>query len=155
VGPPPSDAVSLSPPFIHSISLAPSSALAAGTADGRIWFGHGGEKRALPGNKKKRSRKWEGLTFEEGLFTKVAEGPVVAVMFNDSSRLTACTLLGKIVHYALHDGSWTVTWETYVKQLTKVNSMQTQENLIAVGGFDAGGKGVVEVFHIPQTGSNS
>lgn len=51
--------------------------MAAGTADGRIWIGAGGEKR--PGSKKKKSRKWEGLKEDEGLSAKVAEGPVIGL----------------------------------------------------------------------------
>jgi hypothetical protein len=70
--------ISLSLPFIHSISLSSSGIVAIGTADGRIWIGHGGEKREPSGNKK-RSRKWGGLKPDEGIWIKAAEGPVVSV----------------------------------------------------------------------------
>lgn len=80
VAPPPSDGVSLAPPFVQSISLSASGTIAASTADGRVWLGHGGEKKVLPaGSKKKRSRKWEGLKSDEGVWVKVAEGPIVSV----------------------------------------------------------------------------
>lgn len=148
---------------MHSISLAASGTVAASTADGRVWIGHGGEKKTLPpGSKKKRSRKWEGLKSEEGIWIKVAEGPIVSVLvlcfcrwiitnlifslFNDSSSLTTCTLLGTVTNYRLADGEWSVIWTTNVKQLAKVNCMQFQGSLTVFGGFDASGKGVVEVL---------
>lgn len=75
--------MSLSPPFILSTAVSSTGIVAAGTADGRIWIGTGGEKRpaAATGTsgKKKRSRKWEGLKKDEGLLLKVAEGPIVAL----------------------------------------------------------------------------
>lgn len=74
--PPSSEGVSLSPPFVLSISVSATGVLAASTADGRVWLGGGGEKR--PDSKKKRSRKWEGLKEDEGVWLQVADGPVVA-----------------------------------------------------------------------------
>jgi hypothetical protein len=54
--------------------------MAAGTADGRLWLGFGGEKKPSPsGSKKKRTKKWEGLRDEDELAIKVAEGPIVAM----------------------------------------------------------------------------
>ena len=78
--PPPSSGISLSPPFILSLSMSASGLIAAGTADGRVWIGGGGEKRSgVASGKKKRNRKWEGLKDDEAFTTKIAEGPVVAV----------------------------------------------------------------------------
>lgn len=79
--PPPESGVSLSPPFVLSTAVSSTGIVAAGTADGRIWIGAGGEKRlATAGSSgKKKSRKWEGLKEDEGLSTKVAEGPVVGL----------------------------------------------------------------------------
>lgn len=74
--PPSSEGVSFSPPFVLSISVSATGVLAASTADGRVWLGGGGEKR--PDSKKKRSRKWEGLKEDEGVWLQVADGPVVA-----------------------------------------------------------------------------
>ena len=74
--PPPSEGVSLSPPFVLSTTVSPAGLVAAGTADGRVWLGGGGEKR--PDGKKKRSRKWEGLKEDEGIWLQVADGPVVS-----------------------------------------------------------------------------
>ena len=75
--PPPSEGISLSPPFVLSLSVSPSGLFVAGTADGRTWVGGGGEKRS--DGKKKRSRKWEGLREDDGLWLQVADGPIVGV----------------------------------------------------------------------------
>jgi hypothetical protein len=74
---PPTSGVSLSPPFILCMSLSSTGHLAAGTADGYLWIGAGGEKRS--NGKKKRSRKWEGLREDESVKMKVAEGPIVGM----------------------------------------------------------------------------
>jgi hypothetical protein len=79
---PPESGVSLSPPFILSTAVSSTGIIAAGTADGRIWIGTGGEKcpaASGSGGKKKKSRKWEGLKEDEGLSMKIAEGPVVGL----------------------------------------------------------------------------
>jgi hypothetical protein len=75
--PPPSSGVSLSPPFIQCTSISASGIIAAGTADGRVWIGAGGEKQS--GGKKKKSRKWEGLKEDQCLSLKIAEGPIVGM----------------------------------------------------------------------------
>ena len=62
-----------------STAVSSAGVVAAGTADGRIWVGTGGEKRSGSSGKKKKSRKWEGLKEDEGLLVKVAEGPVVGL----------------------------------------------------------------------------
>ena len=62
-----------------STAISSSGIIAAGTADGRIWIGTGGDKHLAAGAKKKRTRKWEGLKEDEGLSVKVAEGPVVGL----------------------------------------------------------------------------
>jgi hypothetical protein len=73
----PSSEVSLSPPFILCMSLSSTGRLVVGTADGHLWIGTGEEKRR--GDKKKRTRKWEGLRKDDSIKTKIAEGPVVGV----------------------------------------------------------------------------
>lgn len=75
---PPTSGISLSPPFVLSLSLSVTGLLAATTADGRLWIGGGGDKAAPFNNKKKRVRKWEGLREGDGVFVQVADGPVVA-----------------------------------------------------------------------------
>jgi hypothetical protein len=72
--------MSLSPPFIMSMAMSTTGALAAGTADGRLWLGFKGDKTSNPGKgPRKKSKKWEGLDEDEALLIKVAEGPIVAM----------------------------------------------------------------------------
>jgi len=72
---PESSAVSLSPPFVLCLSVSSTGAIAAGTADGYLWVGLGGDKR-LSG---KKTRKWGGLREDMSISSKVADGPVVAL----------------------------------------------------------------------------
>lgn len=74
----PSSDVSLAPPFVLSTSLSPSGVVAATTADGRVWIGSGGDKSTSFADKKKRSRKWQGLKEADGRFVQIADGPVVS-----------------------------------------------------------------------------
>lgn len=63
-----------------SSSISSAGIMAAGTADGRLWIGLGGRKRLSPGStKKKRTKQWDGLTQEEAVVVKIAEGPIVAM----------------------------------------------------------------------------
>ncbi len=73
--------MALSPPFIMSLALSSIGTVAAGTADGRLFLGFGGERSPSAGakTKKKKAKKWEGLDGDESLLIKVAEGPVVAL----------------------------------------------------------------------------
>lgn len=72
--------MALSPPFIISTAMSSTGVMAAGTADGRLWLGFGGEKRPSSGSsKKKRAKKWEGLRDDDELAVKIAEGPIVAM----------------------------------------------------------------------------
>jgi hypothetical protein len=79
----PSAQVSLSPPFVLSLSVAQTGLVACGLADGRVWLGSGGEKASLSEGssnaRKKKRRKWDGLRVDDGHYFKIAEGPVVAV----------------------------------------------------------------------------
>ncbi|KAH9945888.1 WD40 repeat-like protein [Epithele typhae] len=155
VPPTPGQSVSLSPPFVLSLSVSPSGLLAASTADGRVWIGSGGEKR--PGAaKKKRTRKWEGLKTDAGSWLQVAEGPVVATAFVQADRLITCTLLGTITEYVVsRDAEDTLSVaksrERTCRSLEKVNAMTANGSSVAVGGFGKGGKGFVEVWEISPT----
>ncbi|KAJ3007670.1 hypothetical protein NUW54_g3458 [Trametes sanguinea] len=149
--PPPTQGVSLSPPFVLSISLSPLGLLAASTADGRVWLGGGGEKRPNPsqGNKKKRSRKWEGLKEDEGLWVQVADGPVVSTVFRDAERLLTCSLLGSIAEFKIsRDSSGMLqaekTWSSSTSSMEKVNAIAASQFRLVIGGFGKDGKGVVE-----------
>ncbi|OSD08594.1 WD40 repeat-like protein [Trametes coccinea BRFM310] len=151
--PPPTQGVSLSPPFVLSVSISPLGLLAASTADGRVWLGGGGEKRpnSSQGNKKKRSRKWEGLKEDEGFWMQVADGPVVSTVFRDAERLVTCSLLGAIAEYKISrnpEGTLQPekTWSSSTLHLEKVDAMAATQAWLVVGGFAKDGKGVVEVW---------
>jgi hypothetical protein len=70
-----SSAVSLSPPFVLCLSISSTGAIAAGTADGYVVIGLGGDKRMSV----KKTRKWGGLREDMSLSSKIADGPVVAL----------------------------------------------------------------------------
>jgi len=155
--PPPSSGVSLSPPFVLATSLSPTGLLAASTADGRVWLGGGGEKRPTSTSavKNKRSRKWEGLREDEGLWLQTADGPVVALTFAQEPLLVSCSLLGKVSAHSVSrkangqleaERQW--TFET--TNVAKVNAMVTQGDWLIIGGFGQDEKGVVEVLKISQ-----
>lgn len=72
------DKISMSPPFIMSLSVAPNGIVAAGTADGKLWLGFGGEKTPSTSKSKKKA-KWGGLDLDLASIVSVAEAPIVAV----------------------------------------------------------------------------
>ena len=77
---PPSTGVSLSPPFILSLSISPTGIIAAGTADGRLYIGTSGEKSSEAlGGRQRRQRKWKGLKMDGRIVADVAEGPIVGL----------------------------------------------------------------------------
>jgi hypothetical protein len=57
------------------LSFSSTGAIAAGTADGYLWIGLGGDKRVSV----KKTRKWGGLREDMSLSTKIADGPIVAL----------------------------------------------------------------------------
>ncbi|KAM5532069.1 hypothetical protein V8D89_012224 [Ganoderma adspersum] len=141
--------VSLSPPFVHSLSMSPTGLIVVSTADGRVWLGGGGEKRS--DSKKKRSRKWEGLREDEGIWLQVADGPIVSVAFTHAERFLTCSLLGVLAEYSISrdsDGKLVATkgWSTSTRSLEKVNAMIADHCRVVVGGFAKDGKGVVEIW---------
>ncbi|KAF8912110.1 WD40-repeat-containing domain protein [Gymnopilus junonius] len=143
--------VSLSPPFILSTAMSATGVLAAGTADGRLFVGFGGEKSSVKGSKKK-SKKWEGLEEDETVLVKVAEGPIVAMAFADSRRLITSTLLGVITEYHIFydqaEASVVIqqSWQQDSPGLTKVNALIADDKRIIVGGFSGKGRGVIEIW---------
>ncbi|KAF9469370.1 WD40-repeat-containing domain protein [Collybia nuda] len=146
--------MALAPPFIMSSSISSAGLLAAGTADGRLWIGLGGRKRLSPGTtKKKRTKQWDGLKQEEALIVKIAEGPVVAMSFDESGVLTVSTLLGMLTRFKLkiddEDGSVGLdkTWHQDSRtSIEKVNTLLVDDKRIIVGGLTAKGKGVIEIW---------
>nr|GAT60084.1 predicted protein [Mycena chlorophos] len=146
------DGVSLSPPFILSAALTGTGAVAAGTADGRLWVSCSGDKSVNSG-KKKRSRKWEGLNEEDEILEKIAEGPVVAMSFSGSSTLLVSTLLGTLMQYTI---SRSASDELQLSKNTelqvgvaKVNTLVCDDQKVAIAGLTADGKGIIEIRTVP------
>ncbi|KAF5389952.1 hypothetical protein D9757_003629 [Collybiopsis confluens] len=159
-----SDGISLSPPFIMSTAMSSNGILAAGTADGRLWAGLGGQKGLVSKSKSKakRSRKWNGLSDEDGILcTKVADGPIVALSFVNSKILCASTLLGTIIQWKINvksndqDTILEEVWRKNVTGMDKVNALVTNDTKIIVGGLTKEGKGVIEIWDIPPQNTAS
>jgi hypothetical protein len=72
--------VTFSPPFVLCTAVSSSGLLAVGTADGRVWVGAGGTK-GVPSTepKKKRTRRWQGLSPNAATELTVANGPIVGM----------------------------------------------------------------------------
>lgn len=145
--------MALSPPFIMSTAMSSTGVMAAGTADGRLWLGFGGEKRPSSGlSKKKRTKKWEGLRDDDELAVKIAEGPIVAMAFDDSGILTISTLLGVMTRYnPIYDpveGSIELDklWQKETESIKKVNALVVDEKRIIIGGLTEDGNGVFEIW---------
>lgn len=159
--------ISSLPPFITSLAISSSGGIAAGTADGRIWVGLGGEKNPsqnLNANKgkKKRARKWGGLSEEEGFETKIGEGMVTGLTFTSPNTLVSCSLNGKIiVHELVHPnpqaeegmraGGLRKTSEATAENCVKVDVLAYSilHNRLAVGGIHTDTrKGVFELWSL-------
>ncbi|KAI0093977.1 WD40-repeat-containing domain protein [Irpex rosettiformis] len=154
---PPTTGVSMSPPFVLSISVSPNGLVAATTADGRVWLGTGADK-ASPVAKKRRSRKWEGLREPDGIFAQVADGPIVASAFTAPATLVTCSLLGRISqHTVMYDEDFTArldaAWTGSVTNLAKVNTLTASAEWVIVGGFSEDGRGTVELWREDDTAS--
>ncbi|KIJ69334.1 hypothetical protein HYDPIDRAFT_80305 [Hydnomerulius pinastri MD-312] len=149
----PSSGVSMSPPFILSLSISSSGVIAAGTADGRVYVGTGGEKSSESSTgRQQRRRKWEGLRTDGRIISEVAEGPIVALAFTAQRELLTCTLLGKVVHHQIHGStadstlSLVPSWTRETKDIFKVNAMAVSGDSIIIGGFKKDGRGVIEIW---------
>ncbi|KAJ7063495.1 hypothetical protein C8F01DRAFT_1055844 [Mycena amicta] len=148
--PPVTEGISLSPPFIMSAAMSPTGAMAAGTADGQLWIGYGGDKGELApkSSKKKRSRKWEGFGMDDEILEKVAEGPVVAMAFLDSSTLLVSTLLGNVLQYTVsrQEGLQISKTRQFQTGITKVNALVCDEQKLVIAGLTADSKGIMEIW---------
>ncbi|KAJ7741586.1 WD40-repeat-containing domain protein [Mycena maculata] len=147
------DGMSLSPPFIMSAAMGATGVMAAGTADGRLWLGCGGEKGSqTKATKKKRSRKWDGFNLENEVLERVAEGPIVAMAFSDPSTLTLSTLLGNVMQYRLIRQETTAQlvkiWEGNTGNISKVNTLIIDERRVVIAGLSENAKGVVEIWDL-------
>ncbi|KAI0306618.1 WD40-repeat-containing domain protein [Multifurca ochricompacta] len=143
-----SSTVSFSPPFILCLSVSSTGAIAAGTADGQLWVGLGGDKR----NSVKRTRKWGGLREDMSLSKRIADGPVVALAFLNPTTVITSTLLGNISQHSIRiegeAGDWRVDSVSLTKtqSIEKVNALAVHGKNITLGGLKADGKGAAEVY---------
>ncbi|KAH8116886.1 WD40 repeat-like protein [Phellopilus nigrolimitatus] len=126
--------ISSLPPFITSLAVSTQGIIAAGTADGRIWIGLGGEKQASGSSKKKKkSRKWGGLSEGDGFFTKMDENLVAALHFVAPDQLISCSLHGKLAFHRLvrsgnansesPRGGLKTTWTIQTSSCSKVDML--------------------------------
>ncbi|KAG2047960.1 WD40 repeat-like protein [Suillus hirtellus] len=150
-----SSGVSMSPPFILSSAMSPSGILAAGTADGRVWIGTGGEKMtgvSSGASVKKKRRKWEGLK-QDGAFTAdVGYGPITALTFFGPRTLFTSTLMGKVTLHEISgptaDGKLDISskWTKATTDVNKVNAIIVTKDLIIIGGLSETGRGITEIW---------
>ncbi|KAG1771885.1 hypothetical protein EV702DRAFT_634015 [Suillus placidus] len=156
-----SSGVSMSPPFILSSGMSPSGILAAGTADGRVWIGTGGEKMSGVSSGtsvKKKRRKWEGLRPDEALTADVGHGPIVALAFIGPHTLLTSTLMGQVTLHEIGgltaDGKLDISpkWTKGTTDVNKVNAIIATGGLIIIGGLSKSGGGMIEVW---EKGSKS
>ncbi|KAJ7444934.1 WD40-repeat-containing domain protein [Mycena latifolia] len=148
------DGMSLSPPFVMSAALGTTGVMAAGTADGRLWLGLGGEKGPqTKSTKKKRSRKWEGLNPDDELLEKIAEGPIVAMAFSSPSTVTLSSLLGSIAQYRIVRANNAVQlvkiFQGQTRDITKVNALiiDSDEKRVVIAGLTKDTKGAIEIWN--------
>ncbi|KAH8106795.1 WD40 repeat-like protein [Cristinia sonorae] len=156
--PEPSAGVSLSPSFVLSLDVSSTGMVAAGLADGRVWFGAGGD-RNLPSTQKKRARKWEGLRETDSISVQIAEGPVVGVSFVDPTTLVTCTLLGKLAKHTIsysEEGKVELqqSWSSETKIVEKVNAMTANSKWLVLAGLSKDAKGVAEVWKPESSDAN-
>ncbi|KAI0273585.1 WD40-repeat-containing domain protein [Gloeopeniophorella convolvens] len=148
--PPPTSEVSLSPPFVLCLAVSITGAVAAGTADGQLWVGLGGDKRVSI----KKSRKWEGLREEMGLSCKVADGPIVTLAFLNPETIVTSSLLGVVSLHSVHIRGTASNWKVestalgQTEIIAKVNAIAIHGNSISIGGLTTDGKGIVEVYRL-------
>ncbi|KAG1842771.1 WD40-repeat-containing domain protein [Suillus subalutaceus] len=150
-----SSGVSMSPPFILSSAMSPSGILAAGTADGRVWIGPGGEKMSGVSSGtsiKKKRRKWEGLKQDEAFTADVGHGPITALTFIGPRTLFTSTLMGKVTLHEIGsptaDGKLDISpkWMRETTDVNKVNAIIAIGGLIIIGGLSERGGGMIEVW---------
>jgi len=132
-----------------STAMSATGILAAGTADGHLWIGPGSQK----GLAKIRFNKWNGLADGgKRLYTKVANGPIVAMSFSTPTTLTASTLMGSIIQWEVNHESDAILKEVWRKEalgLEKVNALVSNEKKIVIAGFAKDGKGIIEIWDKP------
>ncbi|KAF8275061.1 hypothetical protein EI94DRAFT_1712292, partial [Lactarius quietus] len=108
---PQTSAVSVSPPFVLCLSV---SSTGPWRQEGLI----------------KKTRKWGGLREDMGLSKKIADGPVVAMAFLNTTMIVTSTLLGNISGHVMRIGTFPIA-QTEV--IAKVNALAIHGDNIALG----------------------
>ncbi|KAH7341129.1 WD40-repeat-containing domain protein [Rhizoctonia solani] len=140
--------------ILSRLDIYSNGAMAAGTADGRVIIGRGGEKGR--GDRPNR-RKWNGLNGDMVSQYHIAAGPVIGVAWVGPSELLSVTLRGRVKHFRLPESRPKIRptigdvevqtlWETQTKKVDKVDCLATFETsqngfYIAIGGLTPTGRG--------------
>ncbi|PVF98872.1 hypothetical protein CPB86DRAFT_704384 [Serendipita vermifera] len=145
--------ISLSPPFALGIDISPGGIIACSTASGHVWLGFGGSKRAKAKQGKRKSRKWDGLKSTEGVWQKVANGPIVAISFplQDDSSLYTLSMHGILSCWTMpkdydEEISNQPRWTIGSKRLLKTVTLKSAQDRILTCGIATGQKGIVECW---------
>ncbi|THG99446.1 hypothetical protein EW145_g7264 [Phellinidium pouzarii] len=153
--------ISSLPPFVTSLAVSLQGIIAAGTADGRIWVGLGGEKVPAGSGKKKKFRKWGGLSEEDGFFTKIEENMISALNFVSPDKLVSCSLHGKIALHHLvranrsssegQQNGLRTAWTIQSGACSKVDMLSFHAECFALAGLHKDQKrGVVEFWTLAR-----
>ncbi|KAG1831981.1 hypothetical protein F4604DRAFT_926686 [Suillus subluteus] len=97
--------VSMSPLCVLSSAMSPTGILAAGTADGWVWIGTGGEKMSGVSSGtsiQKKRRKCKGLEQDEAFRTDVGHGPSTALYVHYCCTATSELRRQQDIHRASH-----------------------------------------------------
>lgn len=145
------DGMSLSPPFVICSDISSSGIAAAGTADGQLWVGSGGEKVPSRQQGRKKSRKWQGLDQEYELLQRIAEGPIVALCFVEARVLAYSTLLGgvnlcRVLSEPNEPPRIKVISQKQTTVVHKVNALTMGDNQLYIAGLSKDIKGVIETW---------
>ncbi|KZO95891.1 WD40 repeat-like protein [Calocera viscosa TUFC12733] len=138
--------MSLSPPFIQSLHIAPNGDLACGLANGEVYIA----PATKPGERKKDKKRRLAALAGHGVRHQAAEGPIVGLYHTDEKSLLACTLLGSLLHFRIAP-IWELAWSETVGGVAKVNALACNDQCLAIGGVTADGKGLVVIKRLETT----
>ncbi|KAG1883901.1 hypothetical protein F4604DRAFT_1890762 [Suillus subluteus] len=116
--------VSMSPPCVLSSAMSPTGILAAGTADGWVWIGTGGEKMSGVSSGtsiQKKRRKCKGLEQDEAFRTDV--GHDANRTFIGPRTLFTSTLIGKVTLHVIGGPTADGIFPKWTKTTADVNKV--------------------------------
>ncbi|KAG8781450.1 hypothetical protein FRC16_002850, partial [Serendipita sp. 398] len=148
--------LSLSPPFALSIAISSTDIIACSTASGHIWVGYGGS-RGLPASQgKRKSRKWDGLKTEFGLWIQAGNGPIVGVAFlpQNERMLVSLSLGGELTCFEIPDvwsprAEATKQWNVPAKRIVKATTIVAENNCVLICGVSSKARGIMELLTLP------